>query len=80
MLLDRSPELVITALGLIKAGAVYLPVDPTYPEDRLNFVLSDSDPKLVLREAVGELDGYAASNPTDAERVRPFGPDSTAGI
>ena len=51
---------------------------PTYPEDRLNFILSDSDPKLVLREAVSELDGYPASNPTDADRVRPFGPDSTA--
>ena len=78
MLLDRSPELVITALGVIKAGAVYLPVDPTYPEDRLNFILSDSDPKLVLREAVGELDGYPVSNPTGTERVRPFGPESTA--
>lgn len=78
VLLDRSPELVITALGLIKAGAVYLPVDPTYPEDRLNFILSDSDPKLVLREAVGGLDGYPASNPTDADRVRPLGPESTA--
>lgn len=78
VLLDRSPELVVTALGLIKTGAVYLPVDPTYPEHRLNFILSDSDPKLVLREAVGELDGYPASNPTDAERIRPFGPDSTA--
>ena len=52
VLLDRSPELVITALGVIKAGAVYLPVDPTYPEDRLSFILSDSEPKLVLREAV----------------------------
>ncbi|WP_099039433.1 non-ribosomal peptide synthetase [Mycobacterium neglectum] len=78
VLLDRSPELVISALGVIKAGAVYLPVDPTYPEDRLNFILSDSDPRLVLREAVGGLDGYPVSNPTDAERVRPFGPESTA--
>ena len=78
VLLDRSPELVITALGLIKAGAVYLPIDPSYPEDRLNFILSDSDPKLVLREAVGELDNYPVSNPTDAERVRPLGPESTA--
>lgn len=78
VLLDRSPELVITALGLIKAGAVYLPVDPTYPEDRLNFILSDSDPKLVLREAVSDLDGYPVSNPTDAERVRPLAPESTA--
>ncbi|MCV7039735.1 non-ribosomal peptide synthetase [Mycolicibacterium moriokaense] len=78
VLLDRSPELVITALGVIKAGAVYLPVDPTYPEDRLSFILSDSDPKLVLREAVTELDGFRDDNPTDADRVRPLSPDSTA--
>ena len=35
VLLDKSPELVITALGMLKAGAVYLPVDPTYPQDRV---------------------------------------------
>ncbi len=78
VLLDRSPELVITALGVLKAGAVYLPVDPTYPEDRLSFILSDSDPKLVLREAVTELDGSRLDNPTDADRVRPLSPESTA--
>ncbi|MGV0794569.1 amino acid adenylation domain-containing protein [Mycolicibacterium sp. XJ1819] len=78
VLLDRSPELVITALGVIKAGAVYAPVDPTYPQDRLEFILSDSDPKLVVREAVTDLDRFAAHNPTDADRVRPLRPDSTA--
>ena len=78
VLLDRSPELVTTALGVMKAGAVYLPVDPTYPEDRLSFILSDSEPKLVLREAVGDLDRYAVDNPTDTDRVRPLRADSTA--
>ncbi|HEX9835175.1 MAG TPA: amino acid adenylation domain-containing protein, partial [Mycobacterium sp.] len=78
VLLDRSPELVITALGVIKSGAVYLPVDPTYPEDRLRFILSDSDPKLILREAVTDLDGLRVDNPTDADRVRPLSPESTA--
>ncbi|SEH73972.1 mycobactin peptide synthetase MbtE [Mycolicibacterium rutilum] len=78
VLLDRSPELVITALGVIKAGAVYLPVDPTYPEDRLTFILSDSDPKLVVREPITNIDHFSDSNPTDAERVRPLFPDSTA--
>ena len=78
VLLDRSPELVITALGVIKAGAVYLPVDPTYPQDRLSFILSDSDPKLVVRESVTDLDGFRVDNPTDADRVRPLYPESTA--
>jgi mycobactin peptide synthetase MbtE len=78
VLLDKSPELVITALGVAKAGAVYLPVDPTYPEDRLTFILDDCDAKLVLREAVSGAEGYPSSNPTDADRVRPVTPDNTA--
>ncbi|MCV7281308.1 non-ribosomal peptide synthetase [Mycolicibacterium flavescens] len=78
VMLDRSPELVITALGVIKAGAVYLPVDPTYPEDRLTFILSDSDPKLVVREPISGTDSYPDRNPTDSDRVRPLFPDSTA--
>ncbi|MED5813070.1 amino acid adenylation domain-containing protein [Mycolicibacterium sp. 050232] len=78
VLLEKSPELVITALGIVKAGAVYLPVDPTYPEDRLTYILSDSDPKLVLREPVDGLEDYPATDPTDAERIRPLRPDNTA--
>ncbi|WP_243858727.1 non-ribosomal peptide synthetase [Mycobacterium sp. DL440] len=78
VLLEKSPELVITALGIVKAGAVYLPVDPTYPEDRLTYILSDSDPKIILREPVDGLENYPATDPTDAERIRPLRPDNTA--
>ncbi|MGE2733215.1 amino acid adenylation domain-containing protein [Mycolicibacterium vaccae] len=78
VLLDRSPELVITALGIVKAGAIYLPVDPTYPEDRLSFVLGDSDPALTITEPLTDLDGYRTDNPTDADRVRPLRPDNAA--
>ncbi|MBU8821640.1 non-ribosomal peptide synthetase [Mycolicibacterium goodii] len=78
VLLEKSPELVITALGIVKAGAVYLPVDPTYPEDRLDYILTDSDPKIVLREFVTGLENHPTTDPTDAERVRPLRPDNTA--
>jgi mycobactin peptide synthetase MbtE len=78
VLLDKSADLVVTALGVAKAGAVYAPVDPTYPEDRLAFILGDCDAKLVLREPVGGLAGYRADDPTDADRVRPLRPDNTA--
>ncbi|CAN5718171.1 mycobactin non-ribosomal peptide synthetase MbtE [soil metagenome] len=78
VLLDKSPGLVITALGVVKAGAVYLPVDPTYPEDRLNFILGDCDAKLVLREPVSELGDQPTHEPTDADRVRPLTPENTA--
>jgi mycobactin peptide synthetase MbtE len=76
VLLDKSPELVTTALGVLKAGSVYLPIDPTYPEDRLSFILGDADAKLVLREPVTGLSRYSSANPTDL--VRPLGPDNTA--
>ncbi|OBI89682.1 non-ribosomal peptide synthetase [Mycobacterium sp. 1245805.9] len=78
VLLDRSPDLVITAVGIAKSGAVYVPVDPTYPRDRLEFILDDCDAKLVLREPMAGLDAYRAEDPTDAERVRPLRPDNTA--
>ena len=78
VLMEKSPELVITALGIVKAGAVYLPVDPSYPDDRLTYILGDSDPKVVLRELVTGLDDYRSDDPTDDDRVRPLRPDNTA--
>ncbi|MDT5277420.1 MAG: mycobactin peptide synthetase MbtE [Mycobacterium sp.] len=78
VLLDKSPELVTTALGILKAGAVYLPVDPTYPEDRLAFILADAAAKLVLREPVTGLANYPATEPGSGELIRPLGPSNTA--
>nr|WP_276860582.1 non-ribosomal peptide synthetase [Mycobacterium pseudokansasii] len=78
VLLDKSPELVITALGVLKAGAVYLPVDPTYPEDRLSYILEDAEAKLVLREPVTGLAGYSPADPAPDDLVRPLRPDNTA--
>lgn len=40
--LERSPEMVIALLGVLKAGAAYVPVDPTYPQNWISFVLEDS--------------------------------------
>ncbi len=76
VLLDKSPELVITALGVLKAGGVYLPVDPTYPQDRLTFILEDADTKMVLREPVSDVARYPATAP--AELIRPLSPQNTA--
>ncbi len=78
VLLDKSPELVITALGVLKAGAVYLPIDPTYPEDRLAFILDDAAAKLVLREAVTGLAQHSPADPAEDELIRPLRADNTA--
>jgi amino acid adenylation domain-containing protein len=45
---DRSLELLIGVLGVLKAGAAYLPLDPHYPRERLNFMMQDSGASFLL--------------------------------
>jgi amino acid adenylation domain-containing protein len=47
---ERSLEMIVGALGILKAGAAYLPLDPTYPEQRLRFMLEDAGAMLVLTQ------------------------------
>jgi amino acid adenylation domain-containing protein/non-ribosomal peptide synthase protein (TIGR01720 family) len=51
VLLDRSERLPVAFLGILGAGAVYLPLDPTYPEERLEFMLADSGACILLTES-----------------------------
>lgn len=48
--LDRSPWMVIAMLAVLKAGAAYVPVDPSFPEDRIRYVLADSNCAFYLNE------------------------------
>ncbi len=46
--LNRSCELVIGALAILKAGSAYVPLDPTYPTDRIAYMIEDSELGLIL--------------------------------
>jgi amino acid adenylation domain-containing protein len=48
--LDRSEWLIITMLGVLKAGCVYVPVDTAYPRDRIEYILQDSACKVLIDE------------------------------
>ena len=48
--LERSPEVVIGILAILKAGAAYLPLDPVYPTERMAFMLSDAGVQVVLTQ------------------------------
>src|SRR5262249_42342842 len=45
---DRSAEMIACILGILKAGAAYLPLDPTYPAERLAFMARDANLRLLV--------------------------------
>lgn len=49
--LERSVELLVGLLGILKAGAAYLPLDPDYPRDRLRILLEDGRVRVILSES-----------------------------
>ena len=59
ILLERSPEMLVAILAVLKSGGAYLPVDPAYPQARKEFLLSDSGARLVLtgRQYLGSVAG-----------------------
>jgi amino acid adenylation domain-containing protein len=50
ILLERSVEMVVAVLATLKAGAAYVPLDPLYPAPRLNYMLGDSSPRVILTQ------------------------------
>ena len=49
--ITRSPKMIIGLLGILKAGATYLPLDPKYPEDRIRYILQHSKSQALLIES-----------------------------
>ncbi|WP_350277771.1 amino acid adenylation domain-containing protein [Kribbella sp. HUAS MG21] len=85
--LPRSVELIVALLAVVKAGGTYVPIDPDNPRDRVEFVLADSGPVLMVTAAgvdvpAGDvpvllLDSTTASGQsgapvTDADRIAPL--------
>nr|WP_242879866.1 non-ribosomal peptide synthetase [Streptomyces mobaraensis] len=96
VMLRRSPELAVALLAVMKAGGVYLPVDPGYPAERVAFILEDAAPLCLLTSAdlappagarIPRLlvdDPAMAQEPdgdlTDAERTAALRPRHTAYV
>ena len=86
LLLDRSADLVTAVLGVLKAGAAYLPVDPEYPAARVRFVLADAEPACVVMTAdlAARVPGDATASlvvlddPDVAAELAGYGPGSVS--
>lgn len=51
LMVSRSAELILGMIAVMKAGGTYLPIDPDYPADRIQYILDDSDTTLLLTES-----------------------------
>ncbi|WP_280489194.1 non-ribosomal peptide synthetase [Nocardia carnea] len=92
----RSADSVLAEWAVTKSGAAFLPIDPTYPEDRIAHMLTDSGAPVGitvssvrgdLPDSVDwlvldelELEGFSAEPITEADRVRPVTPGNTAYV
>ena len=71
---ERSLEMVIGVLGILKAGGAYVPLDPAYPQERLGYILADSQIAVLLttqklRNNLPEHQAYVVELDTDREQL-----------
>lgn len=70
---ERSPEMVGAVLAVLFAGAAYVPLDPRHPRERLDAVLADCHPRLLLHS--GSFAGNTPVPPVDVRGVLPPAPE-----
>ncbi|HSG40259.1 MAG TPA: amino acid adenylation domain-containing protein, partial [Thermoanaerobaculia bacterium] len=77
--LERSPDLLVTLLAVLRAGGAYVPLDPAYPRERLAFMLADSGARLLVtrRRLLATLPETAAAI-LDLDEAR-GGPEVSGG-
>ncbi|MCI0485404.1 MAG: LLM class flavin-dependent oxidoreductase [Blastocatellia bacterium] len=94
VIVERSVEMLVGMLAILKAGGMYVPLDPAYPQERLNFILNDVGAPLLLTQArlIGDfpaleaeivyLDSHpeAVSNQEEGESYRRSHPDDLAYV
>ena len=75
VMLERSTEMIVGLLAILKAGGAYMPLDPSYPPERLRFMIEDAKPMVILTaEGPSATDYTDQSHGSDPDLVRGFDP------
>lgn len=83
--MSTSVEFIVAMLGVLKSGAAYMPIDPALPEERIEYLIADAKPRIVMRPQEFQVAEAAAAGLvdapiTDADRLRPLLPDNLAYV
>lgn len=83
--MSTSVEFIVAMLGVLKSGAAYMPIDPALPEERIEYLIADAKPRIVMRPqefrvAEAAATGFVDAPITDADRLRPLLPDNLAYV
>jgi len=76
-MMARNSDLIATVLGIVKAGAAFIPIDPKYPKNRIDQILDDSDSKFVITSTDIEYDG---ENRIDIDELLKESDDSNPNV
>lgn len=73
VMLERSVEMIIAMLGILKSGGAYVPIDPEYPQERIDFIAEDSACSVVIDKKVfaafaAVADQYSVENPSPVNK------------
>ncbi|HET7462338.1 MAG TPA: condensation domain-containing protein, partial [Longimicrobium sp.] len=69
ILLPRSAELVVAELAILKAGAAYVPIDPSFPAERIAYMVADSGSRVVLAMTGADLPELSAVQRIDVDGI-----------
>ncbi|HEX4959209.1 MAG TPA: amino acid adenylation domain-containing protein, partial [Thermoanaerobaculia bacterium] len=73
--LERTPDLVAAIVGILQTGAAYVPLDPAYPQERLELMLADSGAQvLVTGSALAERFAFFGGAKVLIDQIGPIGP------